>query len=136
MGSGVARNSQFRKKRLSENLPEVEKNWPMNSGGFFGKNPKGTPIVSDIECDDPIGEAQQFYDKIANGGETQSIYDKYGNYKGELTTMADGSIVVLRIITSTVGKPAVSINIDNSNEKEKLGGLVSHKIHFKLKGNK
>lgn len=70
---------------------------------------------------------------MAFGGKTYPIFNNDGSIKGEVAYMKDGSIITIRIITKTEGKPAVDINVDGSNQKDDLDGLKSHKIHFTIK---
>ena len=52
------------------------------------------------------------------------------NGKGVRTELKDGTIIVYREITSTIGSPAVEINARKSVDN---CGLKYHKIHFEKK---
>ncbi len=77
-----------------------------------------------IYSDDPVATAKDFYDKIGFGG----IEEPTPNGKGFKTSLADGTIITWREISSSDdGSPAVDINIKYSKDS---GGLKTHKIHF------
>lgn len=105
---------------LADNLPIVEKQYPLSKAGYFGEKGKNVRI---IESRDPINTSQDFYSKIGKGGELLIL----PNGKGTMTLLSDGTRIVHRLITSTKGSPAVEITVNGCNV------VKNQKIHF-IKG--
>lgn len=113
---------------LRDNLPRVNENYKHNENGYFGEIGKsGCNAIRQINCDDPIAEAHKFFNTIGFGG----IETELPNHKGISSKLKDGTIIVCRDITSTLGSPAVEINIRYSNDS---CGIQNQKIHFEKKG--
>lgn len=112
---------------ISENIPAVTKEYPLNNGYFGTKGSSSDNSIRHITSANPTDTAKDFYDRIAHGGMESKIYDKNGNIKGEKTKMADGSIISWRNVSSSDGSPAVDINIKESTNS---GGIKVQKIHF------
>ena len=74
------------------------------------------------------GEAKTAADRLTYGGIEKTLYYKDGTEKGKRVTMADGSTMNWRKVSSSADKsPAVDIDIERSNDH---GELVTQKIHF------
>lgn len=115
-------------RSLRDNLLNVSEKYAISSDGFFGKIGKaGVGEIRQIDADDVLSESRKFYNSIAYGG----IETKLPNGKGVRTELRDGTIIVYREITSTIGSPAVEINVRKSSDN---CGLKYHKIHFEKKG--
>lgn len=112
---------------VSENLPDLKKDYPLRNGYFGSKADSKDDRVRHILSPDPVTTAKDFYDRISNGGIESDIVDKNGNIKGATTKMADGTVVTWREVSSSDGTPAVDINIKKSTDS---GGLKAQKIHF------
>lgn len=106
----------------------MSEKYVISSDGFFGKIGKASvDEIRQIDADDVLSESKKFYNCIAYGG----IETKLPNGKGVRTELRDGTIIVYREITSTIGSPAVEINVRKSSDN---CGLKCHKIHFEKKG--
>ncbi len=121
MGTGYKGGATFHHS-ISENLGELKKAYPYKNG-YFGEPGKGRHFTRNINSDDPAKAAREFYDKAAYGG----IIQPMANGKGETAKMKDGTIISYREVTSSVGSPAVEINISKSTDS---GGVKRQKIHF------
>lgn len=121
MGTGYKGNTDHHFK-LSENLTTVTSKYPVTDGYFGRKGQSQKERVRNIESENPLKTAKDFYDMIANGGETKKIP------KGEVATLADGTVVTFRPVSTSDGSPAVDINITPSTSDGT--GLKSQKIHF------
>lgn len=119
---------------ISENLPPLKEKYSYNDGYFGDKgNNKKNNKVRHIESSNPSRTAKDFYDSLTHGGKEEPIYDKRtGERIGKKTTLADGSIVSWREVSSSDGSPAVDINIEYSSDS---GGIKQQKIHF-VKGGR
>lgn len=116
-------------RTLRDNLQELYKFYPINENKLFGKKGKSNRHgVRQIDGDDAIRTARQFYEILSYGG----IEENLPNGKGVRTKLKDGTWVVYREITSTLNSPAVEINVDGSNDK---CGLKYQKIHFEKRKN-
>ncbi len=102
---------------LEDNLPIVEKQYPLSKAGYFGEKGKNVRV---IQTKDPINTSQDFYNKIGKGGELLVL----SNGKGTMTILSDGTRIVHRLITSTEGSPAVEITVSGCNR------VKNQKIHF------
>ena len=112
---------------LSENLPSLTSQYPLNNGYFGDKGNSNNNSVRHIASDDPSATALDFYNTIAHGGIESEIYDSSGKVKGAKTSLADGTIITWRETSNSDGSPAIDINIDRSNSSS---GLKTQKIHF------
>lgn len=111
-------------RELLDNIKEITKDYPLNACGYFGEKGKSSNCqIRQIYCEDPIKEAQYFYDIIAFGG----IETNIPNNKGVRTKLKDGTVITYREVTSTKDSPAVEININKSNNH---GNIKYQKIHF------
>ncbi len=70
-----------------------------------------------VESDDPVAAATLFAGIASEGFVSEKTFEN-----GYLRKMADGTIVSLRIVTSSEGSPAVDLNI--------VGESHIRKIHF------
>lgn len=108
---------------ISDNIGHTAENYHYEDG-YFGKKGKSTITSNrEIDCDNPLNEANKFYNFIANGG----IETTLENGKGLSTKLKDGTVITYREITSTLNSPAVEINIKKSTD---TGGIKKQKIHF------
>lgn len=102
---------------ISDNVRKMEKEYPINANGYFGKKGKNCRI---IESNDPIKTSADFYKKLSQGG----IEEPLPNGKGVQTIFDDGSRVIYRVNTSTPNSPAIDIKINI------YSGIKKQKIHF------
>lgn len=110
-----------RPRSLKENAQDVSKESAFKlNGDHFGIRNRNTRRAYAIECDDPIKEAQKFYDKIGYGGR----FMETGNENR--VQLSDGTIINYRV-KSKSGGPVVDINVQYSNEAY---GIKTHKLHF------
>jgi hypothetical protein len=128
MGSGYKGNTDHYHS-ISENLPPMKEKYFYKDGYFGNKgNNSKNNKVRHIESCDPSKTAKEFYDTLTHGGKEEPIYDKKTGEKiGKKTTLADGSVVAWRKVSSSDGSPAVDINIEYSSDS---GGIKQQKIHF------
>ncbi len=115
-------------RALQENYDKIKESYPVNNGYIGNVGLSGNSHKREIITEDPAGEAQKLYDKIAYGG----IESDLPNGKGKKTVMKDGSIITFRLITSTKGSPAVDINIDHSTTSN---SFKTQRIHFTKENN-
>ena len=116
---------------LLDNIVEVKKHYKINEKGFFGEKGKSTKrMIRQINCENPVDEATNFYNIISYGGIEKTIIK---NNKIKITLLKDGTIITLRIITSTIDSPSVEINIRDSKNHS---NIKYQKIHFKKKETK
>lgn len=114
--------------RITENIASVASRYNYQDGLFGVRGQGGTNTIRNIASDDPQTSAKDFFDHLAYGGIETILYYKDGTEKGRRVTMADGSTLNWRIVSSSADKsPAVDIDIKRSNDH---GQLVSQKIHF------
>lgn len=109
-GRGFAENAEALKSEFG--YPD-ELDWRLR---------KGKKLTS-IEADDPVAAATMFAGIASQGFVSEVINDK--GYRREL---ADGTIVGLRIVTSSESSPAVDLNI--------VGENYVRKIHFYKGGDR
>lgn len=101
--------------------------YPLTSSGYFGSKGDGGHETRNIYTDDVIKTSKDFYDRISQGGKERKIKP------GVVTLLSDGTEITYRVITSSKGSPAVTINIKKSND----AGIIKYqKIHFKEKDQK
>lgn len=77
--------------------------------------------MTSVEADDPVAAATLFA-SLASDGFVSEVISNVG-YRRELV---DGTIIGLRVITSSKGSPAVDLNI--------VGEGYTRKIHFYKEG--
>ena len=122
-------------RSIGDNLEKTKKKYPTDSDGYFGKPGQGRSHTRNIESENPLETAQDFFDNISEGGERDIIVDKKtGEKKGVKATMNDGSIITYREISSSDGSPVVEINITRSNSPSINTQIQNQKIHF-VKGD-
>lgn len=118
--SDLAHPAPSRKRGFAENVKALksafgypdELDWSLRKGKRLTR----------IEADDPVAAATMFASMASQGYVSEVVNDK--GYRREL---ADGTIVGLRIVTSSEGSPAVDLNIVGENHVRK--------IHFFKGGN-
>ena len=127
MGTGYKGNTPYHHS-ISENLPILKEEYPYING-YFGYQGKGdNPHVRNIRTSNPQITARVFYDTLTYGGLERPLFSKStGNVIGQLTYLADGSVISWRNVSSSDGSPAVDINIQRSTNS---GGIKQQKIHF------
>ncbi len=108
---------------LVDNINSTFKAYKYENGYFGIKGKSKQESNRQINCSDHVAEAEAFYNKIAYGG----IETTHDNDNRKQTKLKDGTIITFREITSTVGSPAVEINIKKSTN---TGGVKKQKIHF------
>lgn len=110
-----------RARCLKENIQVIvkESNFKLD-GNHFGVRNKRSSRAYAIECDDPVQEAQKFYDKIGYGGQ----FMERGNENR--VQLLDGTIINFRV-KSKSGGPVVDINVQYSTD---TCGIKTHKLHF------
>lgn len=113
---------------LSDNAQSLKDAYGIREGYFGTRSNNGNSRVRNIESDDPLDEAQRFYEKASYGGIEEQIEE--GKW---MASMKDGTILTIRITSSSDGSPAVDINIKKSVEET---GIKGQKIHFVKKGAK
>lgn len=120
---------------LGDNLGKTRKKYPIDSNGYFGQSGQGRSHTRNIESENPLETARDFFDNIAEGGKKEPIMDKKtGEQKGIKVTMKDGSVITYRETSASDGSPAVSINITASNNSSLNTQLQNQKIHFVKRG--
>lgn len=122
MGTGY-KNNTTHYHTLLENIPSVSSKY-MIDNGYFGIPGNGRKGFSrNYVSDNPLANATEFYNYIANGG----IEVMMPNNRGFFTKMKDGTIISFREVSSSDGSPAIDINIKESSN---TGGIKQQKIHF------
>lgn len=111
---------------LRENFSSLGNN-PLfaRNGNHFGIAGKSGASVTTIKSDNPLKTAQEFFDKIGNGGQFM-IDSRTNSYTFNRVQLKDGTIINYRVYSKS-GSPVVDINVDSSNDN---CGLRTHKIHF------
>ena len=109
-----------RARGFAENIEALKSSFGYPDGLDWGLR-KGKRLTS-IEADDPVATATMFAGIASRGFVTEVVNDK-----GYRRALADGTIVGLRIVTSSEGIPAVDLNIVGENHVRK--------IHFYKGGN-
>lgn len=108
-------------RSVNDNLPKLTSRYEFNNGYFGERGNKN--FIRTITCSDPQKSAADFFSTISEGG----IFSTSSNGKASIATMADGTVISYRTITTTENSPAVEINIRYSSE---AGGIKYQKIHF------
>ncbi len=122
MGTGYKGNSKIYRS-IGQNIILAASKYHYCNGYFGVKSPSTGHRTRNIISNNPIDTAKDFYDKIAFGGKETVL--KNGNLN--ITYMADGTVVTMRIASHSDGTPAVEINIIDSTH---TGGVKEQKIHF------
>lgn len=127
MGTGFKGNtSHFH--RVTENIPGMAADYGYSNGYFGNIGQGGSGRIRNISSENPATTAQDFYDRLANGGKEKTLYYPDGKVKGYQTQMADGTIINWRPVSSSIDRsPAVDIDIQYSDSN---GNLRQQKIHF------
>lgn len=124
---GTYKGGSPRYRSIGDNVGSLKASYPF-SNGYFGVKGQGRSATRNILSSDPIATAKDFYDKAAYGGIEKPIYNtKTGDIIGQTTSLADGSVISWRNISSSDGSPAVEINIKRSSD---ASGVKQQKIHF------
>ncbi len=110
--------------RVDNNIHYTAQEYGLSPSGYFGeKGKKGSANwIRQIFCNNPIAEAARFYDLLSEGGKEKTM----PNGHGVMTIMPDGSMISIRIITSSVGSPAVELKLNGVHQ----GVKSKQKIHF------
>lgn len=122
MGTGYKGNSKYYRS-IGQNILTTSSKYEYKNGRFGKNSPSTGNLTRNIESDNPLKTATDFYDKIAFGG----IENTYNNGNMKITQMADGTIVTWRKTSRSDGTPVVEINISCSSH---TGGIKKQKIHF------
>ena len=123
MGTGYKGNSKYYRS-IGQNIMLASSKYQYENGRFGVSSPSTGNKTRNIASDDPLATARDFYDKIAFGG----IETIYAGGKLNVTKMADGSVITMRPVSSSLdGSPVVEINISGSSH---TGGIKQQKIHF------
>lgn len=114
--------------KITENIPLVAAIYKYENGLFGERGQGGSGVIRNIASEDPQKTAKDFFDRLAHGGIEKTLYYKDGTEKGKRVSMADGSTLNWRRVSSSPDKsPAVDIDIERSTDR---GELISQKIHF------
>lgn len=114
--------------KVTENIGSLATTYKYYDGLFGDRGQGGSSVIRNIASDDPQATAKDFFDRLTYGGIEKTLYYKDGTEKGKRVTMADGSTMNWRKVSSSADKsPAVDIDIERSNDH---GELVTQKIHF------
>ncbi len=128
MGTYNPSNPHNAGKTFNDNLTSsFLKDYPVTKAGYFGKAGNSTS-VREIQSSDVYATAQDFADRISKG----SVFTKNITH-GWVATLADGTRITYRVVTSSEGSPAVDINIEKGIYK---GKVKTQKIHFVTDKNK
>ncbi len=126
MGKGIHGNFRYTvghgDHTIADNLPDVEKRFPLSPSGMFGKKGHGARV---IETKSPVGTAYELFNRLVEGyDKIEPIQYKDGKRKGCKAYMNDGSVITFRKRSTSDGSPAVDIKIETQ------GRVKSHKVHF------
>lgn len=111
-------------KVFSDNIARLTEKFPVSESGYFGKKGQSGK-VRNIESDDPVATAQDFFQMATEGVATIKT-----NSKGRVfAEFEDGTMISFRPVSHSDGSPAVDINISGS------GPIKTQKIHFISKGD-
>lgn len=109
-------------RSLADNAPKLKSDFKFKDG-YFGKvGESGNSRVRNIETDDPLEEARDFYAKAGYGGIEEQIEEAKW-----ITSLKDGTILTMREVSHSDGSPAVDINIKKSSDN---AGIKQQRIHF------
>lgn len=101
---------------FADNLESLRAQFPNYPDCFDWKLKKKKRLAS-VETEDPIATATLFAGLASDGCVSEVVTDV-----GYRRILADGTVVVLRVVTSSEGSPAVDLNI--------AGESYIRKIHF------
>lgn len=126
MGKGIHGNFRYTvghgDHTIADNLPDVEKHFPLSPSGMFGKKGHGARV---IETNSPVSTAYELFNRLVEGyDKIEPIQYKDGKRKGCKAYMNDGSVITFRKRSTSDGSPAVDIKIETQ------GRVKSHKVHF------
>ena len=127
--SSKGNSGLFPINQIDNNIHYAAREYGLSPGGYFGeKGKKGSASwIRQISARNPEAEAGRFYDLLTIGGTEKPM----PNGHGFITTMPDGSLVSIRITTSSVGSPAVELKLTGGQN----GVKQRQKIHFVQGGN-
>lgn len=111
--SGLARSAPSKGRGFAENV-EVLKSAFDYPDGLDWSLRKGKRLAS-IETDDPVAVATMFAGMASQGFVSEIVNDR-----GYRRRLADGTMVGLRVVTSSEGSPAVDRNIVGENHVRKI----------------
>lgn len=122
MGTYNPGNPHNAGKTFNDNLTSsFLKDYPITKAEYFGKA-GNLSSVREIQSADAYATVQDFADRISKGSTaTKSIAH------GWVATLADGTRITYRVVTSSKGSPAIDINIEKGSYK---GEVKTQKIHF------
>ena len=99
---------------IEDNLDKTKQKYPTNDEGYFGTPGQGRSHTRNIESENPLETAKDFFDNISEGGKIIPLLDKKtGLQKGVIAHMEDGTFISFREVSSSDRSPAVEINIDS-----------------------
>ena len=119
-GPGLAHSVPSKGRGFAENVKTLKSTFGYPDG--LNWNLRKGKRLARVETDEPVSAATMFAGIASQGFVSEVINDK-----GYRRKLADGTIVGLRIVTSSEGSPAVDLNI--VDEK------YVRKIHFYKGGN-
>lgn len=126
MGTFIGGSQSYRS--IGQNVSSLKTSYPFKNGYFGEKGQSTSSKVRHIITDNPVETAKEFYAKAAYGGMEKTIYNtKTGAIIGQTASLADGSVISWRNVSSSDGSPAVEINIKRSSD---TSGVKQQKIHF------
>ena len=112
-------------RSIGQNILTTSKVYNYKNGYFGVKGQSADPYVRNIFSENPLKTANDFYDRIAIGGEEEIIQTSKGTLRK--TKMHDGTLVIMRNFSTSDGTPVVEINIKRSTH---YGDIKDQKIHF------
>lgn len=118
--AGIAHPTPSREHGFADNVGALKRRFDYPDG--LDWNLKKGKKLTRIESDDPVATATLFAGIASEGFVSEVVGDK--GYRREL---ADGTIIGLRIVSSSDGSPAVDLNITNED--------YTRKIHFVKEDN-
>lgn len=121
MGAGKKKKVAIRE--FTENIKSLTDIFPCVNG-FFGAKGKGRSFTRNIISKTPEAEALKFFNLAGNGGNISP----FGDGKGTLSRMRDGTIISYRKVSTSDGTSVVEINLKQSDGI--IGEIKSQKIHF------
>lgn len=122
MGTHNPCNPHTAGRNLNDNLTSsFLKDYPVTEAGYFGRAGNSSS-VREILSANVYATARDFADRISKG-----CVSKKDISHGWIATLADGTRITYRVVTSSKGSPAVDINIKKGSYK---GKVKTQKIHF------
>lgn len=105
---------------LNSNLNALTSTYKLTESGYFGE--KSGKHIRNIESDNPIKTANDFFNKATKGAKVEAT----SNGEGKKAKMSDGYTITIREVSHSADKsPAVDIHI-----KGIPGKIKDQKIHF------